>query len=144
MPKPTTPVVLRWYQRTAVAVGDFEPSKTQQHFKAECDINYIVDRGRVRPGDHFNQVPPMFGDFTNLPAYQDMANMLRQADDAFMSLPASTRAYFDNDPGRFIAAAQDPAMLPELCRLGLAVSTPAPASPEPVRPSSPPPEAGTA
>lgn len=74
------------------------PSRTQQQFKAEADINNLVKRyglTGVMPG---NPKVPMYGDFTEVKDYQTAMQAVVEARDGFMALPAEVRRYFDNDP----------------------------------------------
>lgn len=107
--------------------GETTPSKTQQQFAEECDINTIVRRfnltGQLPTGVRM----PTFGDFENVPTYQEAMNAIRAADEAFMEMPAEVRARFSNDPARFVDFCSDPANKAEAERLGLV--DPAPATP---------------
>src|SRR5580765_5072286 len=72
----------------ATAVGFFEKSLTQQHFKDECDINEIVRRFGLTGKLPENVKAPQYGDFTGLSDYQTALNAVIAADEAFMELPA--------------------------------------------------------
>lgn len=102
-----------------------EPSMTKQSFKDECDINNIVKRfeatGQI---DHINQAAAR-GVYQDLPEALDLQrglNIIAQAEEAFMALPADARAAFDNDPVKFVAAAYNPSEENQklFIRLGLA------------------------
>jgi len=94
--------------------------RTKQSFAKECDINNIMKRyekdGIV---NHFNKYGGMYGDFTGVPEYRDALERVRAADEMFMSLPASIRTRFANDPSGFISFVEDPANKDELLKLGL-------------------------
>lgn len=95
-------------------------SRTQQHMKDECDINKIM--ARVRRGSaitHINNRVPMYGDFTKMPSYKDALNVVINARNAFMALPALVRERFHNDPHELISFVQDPSNKDEAIRLGL-------------------------
>ena len=87
-----------------------QPGVTKQSFKDECDINRIMARyqltGILPTGD---PRVPQFGDFTNVPDYQEALNIVYSAEDQFMELPATLRKFFNNDPGFMLAYMQDPA-----------------------------------
>lgn len=109
-----------------------DPSLTQQQFAEEADINVMVERFHLT-----GEMPQL----TNLPSSQDYdgifdfqsaMNTIVAAQRQFMTLPAKTRAYFENDPQQFLEFFQDPANKPEAIRLGL-VATPL-APPEPKTP----------
>lgn len=107
------------------------PSVTQQQFKDEADINYIVriyDAQGVIPGQT-GAVPrePMFGDFSDLPENaQEAYNQILEAKANFDNLDVEIRKRFNFDPAAFFEFVQDPANVDELVSLGLAVRTSAP------------------
>lgn len=71
--------------------------RAQQQFKDECDINTIVARfgltGRMPEG-----IPGSYGDFTEVVDFQTAMLAVREADEAFMSLPSDVRKRFHNNP----------------------------------------------
>lgn len=92
-----------------------EEGKTQQHFKDECDINYLLR--------HYNEIPappPVFGDCTQYNDLQNCLDKVMAANDDFMSLPSDIRARFSNNPVDFFNFANNPANSEELINLGLA------------------------
>lgn len=98
-----------------------DKSLTQQNAKDECDINLIVEsakRGADISGSLARGVP-RYGDFTNLPSYQDSLNMVIKAKEMFMSLDAFVRERFANDPGRLMDFLDNPANRDEAIKLGL-------------------------
>ena len=76
-----------------------DPSRAQQQFKEECDINTIVERFGITGKMPEQVATPLTGDFTEVVDYQGALDMLRQADEGFMTIPAAVRAQFDNDAG---------------------------------------------
>lgn len=97
-----------------------EPSLTEQHFKNECDINFIVKRfeenGVLPEGNR----QPLFGDFAEFPS--DLASSMvlyDEAMDRFMQLPANVRKEFDNDPVKLLAFLQDDGNRQRAEQLGL-------------------------
>jgi len=110
---------------------DFSESqdKTIQSAKDDCDINVIIRRFSST-----GQIPPVsagafYGDFTQVEDFHHACNMVLEARDQFMRLPAETRLRFGNDPGRMIEFLQDDKNLDEARALGLC--NPAAAAPEP-------------
>lgn len=100
-----------------------DPSLTSQAFKEESDINYIVEKFTRNPDDFLLQSrrEPQYGDFTQMPNnYHDALNQVRNADAAFMDLPASLRSQFDNDPGKLLAFCSDGKNYDKAVELGLA------------------------
>ncbi|AXH73256.1 MAG: internal scaffolding protein [Microviridae sp.] len=119
-----------------------EPSLTRQEFAEECDINALMKRydGHVIGGPG-NLPPrePMYVDFAELP--QDLMGYLefmKNAESAFMSLPAQVRKEFDNSPHEFVAYASDPSSLEQMRSWGLAPPAKAPERPDPVPPGEGP------
>lgn len=118
-----------------------EPSMTKQSFKEECDINNIVRRFEATGIiDHVNAAAAQ-GVYEDLPSGLDLQaglEMIRQAETAFMALPASARAEFNNDPVAFVEAFQNPteAQQERFIALGLATDRrPPKAPPESPKPS---------
>lgn len=114
-------------KRKPYAVYFDEPSLTMQSFKDESDINKIV--ARVRAGHDISNVAArtgQYGDFSNLPSYQDCLNTVNRATGMFNSMSANVRERFGNDVATMVAFLQDPANLDEAVKLGLVVG-PAPA-----------------
>jgi len=108
-----------------VRVSFPDQGRTKQSFKTECDINFIVDRAK-RTGivDHLNTKTPIFGDFTNVPSYQERLDSVIAVNAAFEQVPAKIRKLFNNDAGEFVAFAQDPANSDQLVKWGLAAKRP--------------------
>jgi phage internal scaffolding protein len=97
-----------------------EPTRTQQQFKKETDINEILRRFGKTGVVPQSIRPPTYGDFTGVDNYQDAANAIIQAQVAFDELPSSIRREFDNNPALFVDYCSDPANLPNLRKMGLA------------------------
>lgn len=98
-----------------------EPSLAQQHFKDDVDINVLLERFKVT-----GQLPegvriPTYGDFSGVNDFRTAAEAVRRGKEAFMDIPASIRARFQNDPQLFMDFCADPANLDELRKLGLAL-----------------------
>jgi phage internal scaffolding protein len=117
-------------------------SRTQQHFKSECDINNILKRFNVTGQLPVGSVQPTYGDFSGVTDYQSALNAVMAAQDSFLALPAKIRSRFQNDPALFVQFASDEANKDEMKALGLlrheaasaAVSSPSePVSGEPAQ-----------
>lgn len=91
----------------------------QQHMADECDINKLVERFVVTGELPQRSLPPLQGDFTNIPTYQEALNLMIEANQSFMQLPANVRNRFENDPGQFVAFVSDEANRDEMRRMGL-------------------------
>lgn len=118
------------------ALSDWPPSLARQEFAEECDINVIMSRY-----ERTGQLPvpgyePRYIDMTGMPGdYQSALEMLRDAEEAFMRLPAVVRREFENDPSQFVAFASDAENLDQMRTWGLAPALQEPAAtPAPVEP----------
>ena len=101
------------------ALANEEPSMTKQSFAEEADINTIVKRfgltGQL-PGD---VRMPVNGDFTEVPDFRGAMQLIVEAREAFMRMPADVRARFGNDPAAFVDFVSDDQNRAEAERLGI-------------------------
>lgn len=133
------------YDRDAVSLQTAlvckDPSRTRQEFAADADINTIVERFGLGYEMPVNTVPPMQGDFSEVPDFQGAQDIIRHAHEVFNALPAKIRSRFENDAGQYIDFFHDPDNYEEAVKLKLVkprevVQTP-PAPPGPQDPSAP-------
>lgn len=117
----------RPHERVQVSFGD--KSRTRQEFKKECDVNEIMRRFKVTGVMPVGNATPRYLDCSAVPNFQDAMQILIDAENAFMRLPALVRKEFDNDPQAFVAFAQDGANLGKLREWGLAEPEKAPDGP---------------
>lgn len=116
------------YQRSSEECGidcSVEPDMAQQQFKDECDINIIMKRfGKtgVLPAP---AVMPQYGDYSQAVDYRSCMQAVRDAEEAFMELPADLRKKFNHDPQLFLEFCEDNSNYEEAQRMGL-VPPPAP------------------
>lgn len=96
-----------------------DPSLAQQHMKDECDINVLVKRFVVTGEIPVMTLPPLQGDFTSAPTYQEALNLMVEANRSFMQQPAEVRARFQNDPARFVDFCSREENRDDLRRMGL-------------------------
>ena len=96
-----------------------DASLAQQHFKDECDINNILRQFNVTGLLPESTLSPRYGDFTGIGDYHTALNQVIAAEDEFMSLPATLRARFENDPALLIDFLNNPENLNEAITLGL-------------------------
>lgn len=102
-------------------------SLTQQHFEKECDIKEIIKKhDRTGIIQHVNRGVAQYGDYSEINEYREALDLINNAGQAFMGLPAELRKMFDNDPGEFFEFATNPDNAERMVELGLAPS-PAPA-----------------
>lgn len=94
-------------------------TRTQQQFKDECDINQIMERFGVT-GELPTQVKPVMpDDYDEVVDFTTAMNMVRQANVAFMQMPAKIRERFQNDPQKFTEFFQDEDNRAEATKMGL-------------------------
>lgn len=108
------------------------PTRAQQHFRDECDINTLVKqfaRTGVPPAP---SAPPM-AIFEEAFDFQTAMQAVVDARVAFDALPSDLRYRFHNDPGAFLAFVHDDANRDEALKLGLIAPTPDPVAPEPLQ-----------
>lgn len=106
--------------RKPVKMGFKKPSRTKQAFKAECDINNILNKyQKTQLLTHVNRQQGSYGDFSNVTDYQTALNTVIQAQEAFLGLPAKVRAKFQNDPSQFVQYVSDSSNYDEAIKLGL-------------------------
>lgn len=103
---------------------------TKQSHKDECDIHKILKQFK-KTGiiTHINTRQALYQDLPASMDYQEAIEMVRDAQSAFMELPALVREQFKNDPYQLLAALGDPARRAELEELGI-VSKPPQAAPQ--------------
>lgn len=102
-----------------------KPSLTKKSLKDEVNINSIMARyetcGII---EHLNEKTPHYGDYSEMPNYQNSLDKIIQANESFNSLPAQIRKQFDNDPAEFVEFCSNPENLPKLREMGLAEPLP--------------------
>lgn len=94
---------------------------THQSFAEDADINVLAKRFGldkatmpVAPID-----PRYYGDFSDVPDLRTALDLVRDAENRFMDLPAPLRAKFDNSPAKMWRFVNDPDNAHEAVRLGL-------------------------
>ena len=109
-----------FYDKVDVGVTCETPSRTQQSFKDECDINNIVKRYRETGViTHLASSEAFYDDVSNVPDYQTALGVVMDAEEKFMQLPATVRKRFDNDPAQMLEFIQDDNNYEEAVSLGL-------------------------
>lgn len=124
----TVKVRSRFSPRVRVGVACTEAERmTKSEFAPDCDINLIMARykktGKLPESAMAAQA--RFGDFSQVPTFQEMQDKVIAAHDMFAALPAHVRKEFDNDPASFISAADSPEGCQLLVKLGLGKQVPA-------------------
>ncbi|QCQ84793.1 internal scaffolding protein [Blackfly microvirus SF02] len=117
------------------------PSLTRQEFADECDINTIMAQYEATGViTHVNQQAPAYLDLSGeIPDLMEAHNVFAKAETAFMTLPASVRKEFDNDPVKFVEFATKAENVEQMRKWNLAAPATLPDAPrEP--PEAPKPE----
>lgn len=97
-----------------------DASRAVQADAEAADINNIVKKFGVTGMIPYGDLQPIYDDFTDMPTdYHTALNLIRDADSAFMEMPAEIRSAFNNDPGNFLNAIYDPDQSDRLRDLGL-------------------------
>lgn len=95
-----------------------DESLTSQEFLQESDINYIAEKF-IRTGEAPQVLNlPTSGDFTGIFDFQSAMNLIVQAKQEFMALPAKTRTRFNNDPAELLEFVADRDNYDEAVKLG--------------------------
>jgi phage internal scaffolding protein len=107
-----------------VATINNEPTKTQQQFADEVDVNNIM-RKYQQTGElhHLNLKAGRYEDLTGLTDYQEMLHAVKHAEETFNALPSDVRNKFDNNPQQLIDFLGDSNNRDEAIRLGLVNKT---------------------
>jgi len=116
-------------EREATNVAPEGESLTVQSGKDDADINVIAARMGLlgimpEPLD-----PAFYADASNLPDLRAILEYSRDAEQAFMALPANVRARFHNSAAELWEFVLDPENREEAIRIGL-IDKPAPEAPE--------------
>lgn len=103
-----------------VQLNFVEPTLTEQSHKDSCDINKIMERyNKTGMLPVLADKVPRYDDFSNVVTYHDALNLILDAQEAFETLPADVRLSFNNDPGSFLEAVDDPVRRKELLDSGV-------------------------
>lgn len=95
-------------------------TRTKRSEAAACDINNIMkkyERTGVLPD--LIKKNPQYGDFADVPTYQESLHLVQFSQEQFSGLSAKVRRRFHNDPVEFLAFTQNAANAEEMAKLGL-------------------------
>jgi len=96
------------------------PGKVRPEFVDECDVNQILKKfQKTGLVNHLAHGTPQYGDFTNVTSYQDAVEQVREAERAFLELPANIRRRFENNPTNLVVFMANPENADEARELGL-------------------------
>lgn len=95
--------------RTRVYTTYEQPSKTDESFKDDCDVNIILDRfmktGQIT---HLAKKPSSYADVSDIPNLLDAHIAISNAKTAFGRLPSELRRKLNNDPLNLEEYLKDP------------------------------------
>lgn len=112
-------------------------SMTKQSFKAQTDVNNILEKYRATGILPYGpRGVPTYGDFSEVPSYSEAIQKVRDIDFLFSQLGARVREKFMNDPARFIDYMSQNPSREDLASLGLVAVSEPPATPSPASPVS--------
>lgn len=85
-----------------LAADDPDDRRTQQEFFRDTNIHKLLERFQRPENIPYVAANPIYGDFTGLTDYRDAVERVRDADEAFLQLPAHVRDELEHDPGRLV------------------------------------------
>ena len=97
----------------------FSASLTEQSHLESTDINKIFHASKHSPELLIPEIPPTFGDFSNVADFTEMQNRVADAISGFEALPAETRAFFEHKPANLVEFMNDPANVQDAIDMGL-------------------------
>ncbi len=113
------------------------PSRTQQSFAEETDINRIMAKyQKTGMLDHINEHGAHYGDQPAAEDFHAAMSMVASTNSLFEELPSSVRDEFDNDPSLFLDYVADDERRADLVRTGEINHSETPAE-EPETPETP-------
>ncbi|WVR22147.1 MAG: internal scaffolding protein [Malazfec virus 6] len=96
------------------------PSKTDQSFKKDCDVNTIMARfmktGQI---SHLAKGTAAYHDVSDVPDLDEALTIVAKAQSTFDALPANIRRRFGNSPTEMTTFLMDPKNAQEAFELGL-------------------------
>lgn len=78
--------------------GTFDVQERIDSFAPYCDIRYMINQLKVGDASVLSTRPPMYGDFSSLPAHPvDALNLINDVERTFDALPDDVKASCNND-----------------------------------------------
>lgn len=96
-----------------------EPTRTQQQFRDECNINNIMKKFGITGELPMNIRPVLPDEYDEITDYTSAMNTIRRAQEAFMEMPSGIRARFQNNPQTFTEFFANPDNRDEALKMGL-------------------------
>lgn len=95
-------------ERKRVTPEQGGPSLTKQAHALESDVNRIVSRYRQTGVWQRNGLPPLYGDFSDVPELRECLDRIREMEEDFAHLPAAVKMAASQDPTKFLEMVVDP------------------------------------
>jgi phage internal scaffolding protein len=119
-PRPRQKIIIRKNGTTRVTMETIGPSKTDQSYKKQCDINNIISHyQKTGLFPNFKTPEPRFIDNTEVLPLEEAFEVVNRAYDLFYELPSDIRKLMDNDPSKLEGFLNDPENKDLLIKKGL-------------------------
>ncbi|QXP08399.1 MAG: internal scaffolding protein [Arizlama microvirus] len=112
-----------------------EPSKTQQQYKNEVNINTIMEKARKGRPVMVQSRQAFYEDFTGVQDFKAAQDRIIAVSNEFDQLPAKIRLKFNNNPAEFYEFMHDEKNINEAEALGLIEKKEITEIPEPPKPT---------
>lgn len=114
-------IIGKYSEKVKQVLTDFEPTRTKQSQKDECDINNILKKYK-RTGVISAKIKenPLYGDYSTVTDFRDSVEIILKAQNQFDALPSHIRERFANSPEKFLVFCHDEKNVDEMVKLGLA------------------------
>lgn len=97
-----------------------DPSKTDQQWEKDCNVNNIMAKfAQTGQLHHTKSRPGVYADVSELGDFQTAMNTVTQAQRDFSQLPAALRERFNQSPASLVKFLSDPNNRDEAIKLGL-------------------------
>lgn len=108
------------FGRTRVRTVFRKPTKTQQQFKDQTDVNLIMEKYRkTNEMTHLNAAAGVYEDLSTPRDFRNSLEVVMRAETAFLSLPSRVREKFANDPHQLLEFLSKEENRDEAVKLGL-------------------------
>lgn len=107
-------------KRVRVQTVNKAPSKTQQQFADQCDVNKIIAKYKTTGEfQHIARKQGYYADVSEIGDYQQALDTVLAANHAFQALPAQLRLRFNNNPQELLEFIANPNNHDEGVKLGI-------------------------
>ena len=98
-----------------------QPSRTKQNHKYESDIHNQLLKFATREQLQLHEMAskPIYGDFSQMPDFNEAQNLVARTKEYFDGLPSHMRAQFNNDSAQFVSFVGNPANADQAVKMGI-------------------------